>query len=186
MQFKDTMFQTSETSKLAETKKEDDDKTNGQKEQSSQLPAISKQVKAQPLPISKPDEYLPKPVEFTSTRNTRYLETEEYRKELQKQIEEKRRQKRLDEEKSKAEDEALENKLAEQRLKMYLEFMDERRRGEFIAKPKTNSIAANASIAKSDNPSPTKAAQPKQSPSPEDCTAPSTSTNIPTCKSIYY
>lgn len=156
--------------------------------------STSKQVKAQPLPVSKAqsNECIFQTVEelipLNSTRSTRYLEMEEYRKELEKQVEEKRRQKKFEEEKAKAEDEALENKLAQQRLNMYLEFMDERRRGEFIAKPKTNNIAASVPLTKPETSSPIKTAL-KPSASLENnisTLSPPTqsTTNIPTCKNI--
>lgn len=61
-----------------------------------------------------------------------------YRKELLKQIEEKRRLKKLEDERLLQKQEELEKKISEQRLSMYLEYLQERKSGQFITKPKTN------------------------------------------------
>lgn len=59
-----------------------------------------------------------------------------YRLELLKQIEEKQSRKQLEIEREKAADEELEKRIAQQRLAMYLDYIEERKSGHFISKPK--------------------------------------------------
>lgn len=60
-----------------------------------------------------------------------------YRNDLLKQIEEKKRLKQLQVDREKAADEELQNRVAQQRLAMYMEYLEERKRGDSIVKAKT-------------------------------------------------
>lgn len=63
--------------------------------------------------------------------------SDHYRNDLLKQIEEKKRLKQLQDDREKAADEELQNRVAQQRLAMYMEYLEERKRGDLIVKAKT-------------------------------------------------
>lgn len=63
--------------------------------------------------------------------------SDNYRLELLKQIEEKKRQRQLDIEREREYEIELEKKIAQQRLAMYLDYVEERKRGNFV-KSKSN------------------------------------------------
>lgn len=63
--------------------------------------------------------------------------SDHYRNDLLKQIEEKKRLKQLQVDREKAADEELQNRVAQQRLAMYMEYLEERKRGDSIVKAKT-------------------------------------------------
>lgn len=72
--------------------------------------------------------------------------TEAYRRELLAQIEEKKRIKQAEIDRQKAADEELEKKISEQRLKLYLDYLEERQKGDnfIVAKTAVDNTTQNA------------------------------------------
>lgn len=66
--------------------------------------------------------------------------TDQYRMELLKQIEDKNAMKLKQKEETAKEDEKLDNKITEQRLQMYLEYLEEQKKADFITKKFMTSI----------------------------------------------
>lgn len=77
---------------------------------------------------------------LTSRIQSSTTKTDQYRKDLLKQIEDKNAMKQRQEQEKAKEDQKLDNKIIQQRLQMYLEYLEEQKKADFITKKFMTSI----------------------------------------------